>query len=122
MMAESAGLLVEKGVAPELELFPEMTELEVRTIAWRNCGLVRNQAGLEAALSKLAVSMKPRSAPTRFGYELRNIDLVASLIARAALARRESRGGHYRTDFPERVEEFEKHSEQTKGSGAVLFS
>lgn len=38
---------------------------------------------------------------TRDFIELRNIVLVAELIVRGALARRESRGGHYREDFPQ---------------------
>ncbi len=45
-------------------------------------------------------SLEPIDYPDRAAFELRNMHQVASLIARAALAREESRGGHYRTDFP----------------------
>ncbi len=50
---------------------------------------------------------------------------VASLIALAALAREESRGGHYRTDFPSKSVFFEKHSRITARpdtNATVLFS
>ncbi len=121
-MAAEAQALHLAGSEPELELFPEISELETRTIAWRQCGLVRNQEGLQAALSKLAVAMKPKSAAGRPDYELRNVDLVASLIAQGALARKESRGGHYRSDYPERSKAFEKHSLQSKAEPIVRFS
>jgi L-aspartate oxidase len=52
----------------------------------------------------------------RGDYELRNIQAVALLIARCALAREESRGGHFRTDFPETRAEFQKHSHLSRSS------
>jgi L-aspartate oxidase len=41
---------------------------------------------------------------------------VALLIARCALARQESRGAHFRTDFPAKRPEFQKHSVSTRRS------
>ena len=43
------------------------------------------------------------------GWELQNQLLVARLMAAAALERRESRGVHARSDFPELSEEFASH-------------
>jgi L-aspartate oxidase len=45
---------------------------------------------------------------------------VVSLIARCALAREESRGAHYRTDYPAKRPEFQKHSVISKAQ-AVTF-
>ncbi len=69
-------------------------------------GIVRTEAGLQ---DLLALIMKRnqiieeyywKHSITRDFIELRNIILNAELIVRAALSRRESRGGHFREDFP----------------------
>lgn len=69
-------------------------------------GIVRTEAGLT---DLLALIIKRREIIqeyywkhfiTRDFIELRNIILNAELIVRFALARRESRGGHYREDYP----------------------
>lgn len=69
-------------------------------------GIVRTEAGL-ADLLQLIIKRKKiieeyywKHSITRDFIELRNIVLNAELIVRAALSRRESRGGHYREDFP----------------------
>jgi L-aspartate oxidase len=71
-------------------------------------GIVRTEAGLNDLLQlimkrhKIIEEYYWKHAITRDFIELRNIILNAELIVRAALARRESRGGHYREDFPEK--------------------
>jgi len=59
---------------------PARVTSELRETMWRDAGLVRDEAGLE----RLSRSSHP----------------VARLVARSALARRESRGSHSRADFP----------------------
>lgn len=69
-------------------------------------GIVRTEAGLQDLLQLIIKRKKIieeyywKHCITRDFIELRNIVLNAELIVRAALARRESRGGHYREDFP----------------------
>ena len=46
----------------------------------------------------------------------RNFVTLAKLVATAALWREESRGGHFRTDFPERDEKWKVHSVQKQGA------
>jgi len=48
---------------------------------------------------------------TRRAWEALNLHTVALLVARSALARQESRGAHYRTDYPDHNDtKFLKHS------------
>ena len=71
-------------------------------------GIIRTEAGLEDVL-QLILGRKTSIEEyywshyiTRDLIELRNIVLNAELIVRSALSRRESRGGHYREDFPQK--------------------
>ncbi|MBI3667396.1 MAG: L-aspartate oxidase [Acidobacteria bacterium] len=97
------------------ELPPGITNEEIRALAWSHAGIERNGRDLEDCVQRLeGIGLQPGPAPTRAGFELRNRILVVSLIARCALAREESRGGHFRRDYPEKRLEFQKHSCITK--------
>lgn len=72
-------------------------------------GIVRTEAGLQDVLELILQRKKViddyywSHCVTRDLVELRNIVLNAELIVRSALSRRESRGGHYREDFPHKA-------------------
>ena len=74
---------------------PALLTEEMRRMAWEKCGIIRSAEGLREACTQLEAT-----AP----------DAVALLIARCALARRESRGAHFRSDFTHKSAAFEKHS------------
>jgi L-aspartate oxidase len=69
----------------------------VRRLMWEKVGLVRDEAGLTRAVEELArlAARHPRAAG-----EARNLLGIGRLVAAAALERRESRGGHFRSDHP----------------------
>jgi L-aspartate oxidase len=82
---------------------------EIQALMWRHVGLFRDRAGLSEALAILEPAWRADDAALRAGephdsdaWRRTSILTVGLLIARAALRREESRGGHYRTDFPER--------------------
>ena len=91
-------------------LAPVTTEREVRDLTWEHCGIVRDRAGLETAIDTLERTEWTHAEPNLAVIELRNIHQVAALIAECALWREESRGAHYRTDFPEKRPEFARAS------------
>ncbi|MEE2716163.1 MAG: FAD-dependent oxidoreductase [SAR324 cluster bacterium] len=84
----------------------------LRETMWRKAGVVRNQTQLEQALDSLAETRNDLSRVSCPGGLLYNLAWSAALnlenaldvsetIVRSALAREESRGAHYRSDFPE---------------------
>ena len=78
----------------------------VPDLLWTCGGLVRDRPGLEhglAAVQRISESFE-RSGPARDAAQAReaSVALVGTLILRAALRREESRGGHRRSDFPDR--------------------
>ena len=103
---------------------PGLEELvcEIQGLMWDEVGIVRDGARLKRAIEHLE-KLAPRVArpKTRRSYEASNIHTAGLLIARPALAREESRGAHYRTDFPAHDDKkFLKHS-VVKG-GSIWFA
>ncbi len=85
----------------------ELTDIgaELRTAMWKYVGIIRNEKNMSLMIRKLEQlnrrldSLGGKGAKTRF-LELKNMVTVASLITKAAYNRKESRGTHYREDYP----------------------
>jgi L-aspartate oxidase len=88
---------------------------EVRSVMWKDAGLLRDAAGLKRAQARLEGMMGeiPRGYSRR-AVEARNLFLVATVIVASAAARAESRGAHYRNDFPKKGKAA-RHSVMEKG-------
>jgi L-aspartate oxidase len=106
--AEKAG----GGKKAEATTDAEKVIAEVRDLTWRRAGIVRDGSGLKEALAQLEeLGKKLPPAGERRACEAHNIHACAQLITRSALARLESRGAHYRTDYPAHDDaHFRKHS------------
>ena len=85
---------------------------EIRNVMWKDVGIVRTGEGLQRAIAGLLEFDSRCDHPlSRRAHQARNLYQVGLLIARSALAREESRGAHYRTDFPVHDDaNFKKHS------------
>lgn len=89
----------------------------IRDHMWRNAGVLRNGKDLKCSLESLcALQLPTANQYGRFDHELHNLHTLAALVIRSALAREESRGSHYRADFPYRDDEtFQRHSVVLRG-------
>lgn len=80
---------------------------ELQQTMWDCVGVERNQDDMEKALVKLKELQEEFSyvdkCTTFEEYELRNLICVAKIITELAIARKESRGGHYRIDYPNQL-------------------
>jgi L-aspartate oxidase len=81
-------------------------------LMWRNVGIRRDEEGLAAAAAQVDfweryVSLREFSSTA--GWELQNMLLVARLMIESARARQESRGVHFRSDYPYTLPESPGH-------------
>ncbi len=76
--------------------------LIVKTTMWNHVGIIRSEKSLKEAQKKLNMIDVELHPQNKAEIELQNMLLVAKLIIQAALDRKESRGAHYRIDFPNR--------------------
>lgn len=74
---------------------------------WERVGILRDRDSLRRALKEFDQMLAGNLSSSS-----RNFVTLANLVATAALWREESRGGHFRTDFPEQHEEWRVHSIQ----------
>jgi succinate dehydrogenase / fumarate reductase flavoprotein subunit len=94
-------------------------------------GIVRTESEMQQALERL-VEYKERAsrvgvsghreyhAGWHTALDLRNLLTVSEAIARSAIERRESRGGHFREDYPDKVAEFGAINVMVKQAGSSM--
>ncbi|MFA5839773.1 MAG: L-aspartate oxidase [Candidatus Margulisiibacteriota bacterium] len=77
-------------------------KMVIKTAMWNDVGIVRSAESLKDALNKIAAveSRLPAKPQSQEEIEVKNMTLVAKLITQAALDRTESRGAHFRKDYP----------------------
>ncbi len=88
----------------------------VKRVMWERVGILRDKESLQRALREF-----DQIAKSNLSMSSTNFVALAMLVAKAALWREESRGGHFRTDFPEQHEKWRVHSIQ-KLSSAITSS
>ena len=96
------------GAAPAEAPHPDRAALQA--LMWEKVGIVRDGPALNEAARLLDAWEAALPAPCdRPSHELANLVLLGRLVTEAALQREESRGAHYRRDFPEPRPEWLRH-------------
>ncbi|MCW2950184.1 MAG: L-aspartate oxidase [Thermoleophilia bacterium] len=89
-----------------------------RELMWQQAGIIRDAASLDAIVGLAPEALESRAAAVSTPADV----VVAMLVARAALTREESRGGHFRSDFPTERSEWQRHVIQQIGEGPLVGS
>jgi L-aspartate oxidase len=98
---------------PRREVLPSVPSFNLpnlQSLVWNKVGIIRSGANLTEAANMLATWQHSLPQPTdRPSHELTNLVLCARIMTEAALLREESRGAHFRTDFPQLLPQWERH-------------
>ncbi len=111
---------------------PYTLRAELQRVMWEKVGIIRSRQSLEEALRKISelrqrVEQVGVESGLRYNLqlltavELENMLLVAEMIARSALLRTESRGAHYRSDYPEEDPRWVKNIVVSRADGGMLL-
>jgi L-aspartate oxidase len=115
-LVEGSGVNPTVGSASNAKATPspeaETLIAQIQRLMWQNVGIVREGKKLRETVTQLETIRGGLPAGScRRCYEAHNIADTALLITRSALARLESRGAHYRMDYPVHDDQkFQKNS------------
>jgi L-aspartate oxidase len=109
---------VPKAIAPILEEHGNSETIlniksAIQNLSWQAAGICRVQSELEIALTQICTwqaELTNLAEPSRLWIETRNLADYAYLLMRSALFRTESRGAHYRSDFPDTDPKWQLHT------------
>ena len=133
----SRGLIDEHDVREALKRFnpsgkgvdPADVKLETRRIMWENVGVLRSEESLKNSLERLYLLAEEISKARVYGIrglvevvEAENTVLTSLSIATSALERRESRGSHFRVDYPEEISGWIKSIRVELRDGRIVVS
>ncbi len=107
------------GTFKEGDYYPHQLKEMLQSLMWDKVAIIRNQTGLTRALGliqELKTKMKDLTVPDGKGFnnylldalELENMLQVAELVTHSAIIRKESRGSHYREDYPKTLKNWNR--------------
>ncbi len=108
-----------QNIFKEGNIYPHKIKTELMATMWENVAIIRNEKGLKSALRRID-ELKEKSLNMKvtagIGFnknlldalEIENMLTLASLVTQSALLRRESRGSHYREDYPTKDERWNR--------------
>lgn len=106
---------------PVLDVNIEDLTYSLKSMMWRQLGVERHFDGMTEAVQKIGFwqqAVRDLAEPNQASWTLTNMLTVARLVATSALSREESRGVHYRSDFPESRDEMATHTVLTPRSSS----
>lgn len=107
-----------------IEYDTDALKTELQNIMWNYAGIIRSEPGLKQAENELlnlkSKFLRKEVCANIQEYEFKNMLTVSQLIVASALKRKESRGAHYREDFPH-TKEVSDHNCVTKEQGELSF-
>ena len=98
-----------RGLSGAAQAWVQSKRQRLQAIMWEAAGIVREHAHMKQALQEVAeIYIESRAICESYGInkdliELRNMVTVGELVVSSALQRKESRGGHYRLDYPQSI-------------------
>jgi L-aspartate oxidase len=109
-----------RGIMPDS---PNLGEIRttIRKTMWECVGIIRSEESLSAAKKRLEAfkGILDKDFSTRAGLEVKNMLTVALMISEAAIHRKGSVGGHYRSDFPLKDDQWKQHSNIRKSRDSM---
>jgi L-aspartate oxidase len=105
-------------------LVPETARPAVQALMSRDVGVLRDRAGLAAARDGLAeLAARDGGEPGTEAWETTNLLTVAAALVQAAASRTETRGAHWRDDYPDRDDlDWQGHLDTTLSATGTLVS
>ncbi len=109
-----------RGIMPDSPNLGEIRTIIRRTM-WECVGIIRSEDSLSAAKKRLEAfkEILDKDFTTRAGLEVKNMLTVALMITEAAIHRKGSVGGHYRSDFPLKDGQWKHHSNIRKSGDSM---
>jgi L-aspartate oxidase len=98
------------GERPTRGIVPTLSLTVLQKLHWDEVGIIRNREGLDHAANMLAAWQTSLRQPSdQPSWELSNLILTGRLLTEAAFIREESRGAHFRSDFPQSSPKWQCH-------------
>lgn len=98
---------------------------QLKEIMWSKVGIIRNETDLLSALKEIERLAEQfgytDKCPSKDYYELRNLLVLAKIITEFAINRKESRGGHYRSDYPQKSDTAVHYTKSISKQKEVIY-